>query len=100
MICAADVDASEVLQQARPRDSEASPASSSMPSMSSESKSSMSVKSSIVATKWVVGGIEFLHCPYPNLGDRSPAMVLLIKRETLVSSEYRRKASAGRCPRQ
>ena len=32
------------------------PASSSIPLMSSESKSSMSVKSSIVAIKWVVGG--------------------------------------------
>ena len=34
-----------------------SPASSSILSMSSEPKSSMSVKSSTVATKWVVGGL-------------------------------------------
>ena len=38
-------------------------ASSSIPSMSSKSKSSTSVRSSIVATKWVVGGQQIPSSP-------------------------------------
>ena len=41
---------------------------------------------------WV--GFEFLHCSHPNLPGRSPARSLLIKRETLVNSGCRQRASA------
>ena len=76
-----------------------SPASSSIPSMSSELKSSMSVKSSTVAIKWVVGGNEFLRHLLPTQAGHSSTKGLMTRRETLMNLARRPRESAKRCLR-